>query len=240
MMEPALRRPLCRYSLFLCSLSAIAIVLLAGCGGNPDYIVSFQDTQDISPGAELRYEDLVLGEVIKVESTPDKGGADVYLSLEDSSLRRFVKTDARFIVRRKGEATMPYVELVVFDKESALLPVGSKVIGAENELELRVEQFKANWWKNLIVVAVAVLVLLALVYLFRIFLKFGAIITALISALIGANYLSGYLARVLGRHLPPDYRPDVVAFVVMAVAIYFGVAMLFWLLLAPFRRKTVA
>lgn len=240
MRKPDLSSVLYAYSRLIC-MQVVLVLLFVGCGTGHDFVVSFQDLKGLTVDAELRYEDVIIGKVVKLDpsdASAQQGSVDVYLALSESSYQRFVKTDGRFILRQDSAAGKTYVQLVVFNKDSASLPTGSKVIGAENELELRVQQFNANLWKNLAVVAIAVVILLSLVYLFRIVLRFGAILIALGCALVGSNYLSGHLARELGKYLPTDYRPDLVAFVITAIAIYFGVALVFWIFLRPFRKKS--
>lgn len=217
-------------------LPLLLLLSLAGCGAGTTYIVTFRDAKGLEKGAEVRYDNLLIGKVRKVNPAPANGGVEACLSI-DRSLRRYVKSASSLIIRKDMEKGRPYVDVVVLDRDSPILPVGSRLIGAENEMELKLQQIKTNWGKNLLVVAAGVFVLLGLVYLLRFFLRFGALLIALVCSVCGANYMSGQVAEILSEYLPPDYRPDVVAFIVTALIIYFSVAVVFWILVSPFRKS---
>ena len=222
----------CKYA-----VPVLLVTAFLGCQGSPDYVVSFQDAKGVAAGAEVRYGATVIGEVSRVLTDEGKSRVELHIALVEKSFRRFVKSSARFILRTEKAGTRRYVELVILDQDSPPLPFGSRLVGAESELELRVEQLRTNWWKNLALVAASVVVLLALVRLFRIFIWLGAALLAAGVSLVGANYLYEYTARFLGRYIPQGYRPDVVGFIVSALLIYIVAVLAMWVLSAPFRSR---
>jgi multisubunit Na+/H+ antiporter MnhC subunit len=216
-------------------LVTVALLFGAGCSVPSRYTVSFKDGKGVKIGADVKYRDRAIGKVAYIRQNDKANTTDMVLSV-DRSLSRFVKTESCFILRPNNGTHGTYIELLVTNPDSPLLSPGSRVIGAESDMELTIRQIKTNWRKNLIVIAVGIFAVFALMSVFRFLIKLGGVVTALVCSMFGANYSYRPVAGILGTYIPADYRPDIVAFVLTAVVIYFAVAILFWLLLAPFKK----
>ncbi len=93
-------------------------------------------------GDAVEEADRRIGHVVGVEPYTDingDAGTDILITLDPSSRDR-LRERSTFLITKPRGSTRPVLSLVVFDEHSPPLPPGSRIAGAESELELELKR----------------------------------------------------------------------------------------------------
>ncbi len=211
-------------------------IFLNACGPRASYTISFEDSKGLVKDAELRHDGLKIGRVIQVEPAGESGGYTVSVFVEKAH-QELATQKSSFIIREDSTTKKPYIALVVKDKEAPKLPVGSSVVGTEKEMDLLLEKIKnIDLTSTIIVACIVVIAKILFAGILFFFLRVIPLLTAIGGGLACAYFFFEDVAAYIGPYLPVDYRPDIIAFCVTALVSYLVIAVLFLVLISPFRK----
>ena len=129
--------------ILLCSVLLIRVYATTPSSSAPTWIVRLTAANGLVPGdAVVNEVDHQIGQVIEVAphtASDGEGGMDVHITL-DPSAQDQLRERATFFVTKPPGATRPVLRLVVFDAASPVLPPGSRIAGAESELEVELKR----------------------------------------------------------------------------------------------------
>ena len=108
----------------------------------PTWIVHFTESHGLRAGDPVEEAGRRIGDVVGIAShtaSAGKSGVDVTITL-DSIAQTRLRERSTFLVTTPTGSTRPVLNLIVFDDTSPVLPPGSRIIGAESEMELEIKQ----------------------------------------------------------------------------------------------------
>lgn len=211
-------------------------ILLNACGPRASYTISFEDSKGLVKDAELRHDGLKIGRVVQVQPAGESGGYSVSVFV-DKAHQELATQKSTFIIREDSATKKPYVALVVKDKDAPMLPVGSSLVGTEKEMDLLLEKVRnIDLTSTIIVACIVVIAKILFAGILFFFLRVIPLFTAIGGGLACAWFFFQDVAVYLGPYLPADYRPDIIAFCVTALVSYLVIAILFLVLISPFRK----
>ena len=108
----------------------------------PTWTVRFTESHGLMAGDAVEEAGHQIGKVVSVapHSAPDReGGIDVTITLTpDAQIR--LRQRSTFLVTTPTGSVHPVMSLVVFDEQSPVLPPGSRIAGADSEMELEIKR----------------------------------------------------------------------------------------------------
>ena len=108
----------------------------------PTWTISFSASHGLVVGDTVEEAGRRIGEVVGVapHTVPDgEKGVDVTITL-DSAAQPRLRERSTFLVTTPAGSTRPVLNLIVFDDTSPVLPPGSRILGAESEMELEIKK----------------------------------------------------------------------------------------------------
>ena len=103
----------------------------------PTWIVAFRSSKGMQAGDRVEEAGQAIGHVVRVDThtTP----AHIVITLVSDARARLRERATFFVMEPTGTAR-PVLRLVVFDPQSAPLPPGSVIVGAESEVEVELRR----------------------------------------------------------------------------------------------------
>jgi hypothetical protein len=221
----------------VCYLLVYSVFLLAGCGPSmgPRISIKWRSPKlDVKNNTPLVYMSLTIGKVNKVESG-DNGfivQADLY-----KKYAHYVRESSTFLVRKGAESQKTVIEVRPTIKDAPAAMDGAVFSGSDSELEAGVRALVTDWKRTAVLAAVAIAVILLLLFLTKLFFKFWALVVCVISGAAAARYLSPFIDQRLHGLLPANVRSDLIAYAVAFLAGFIIANIVVGILFRPLRSK---
>jgi len=222
---------------FVRSLIATAVLLLVGCGPSmgPRISIKWRSPKpDIKDNTPLIYMTLTIGEVKKVESGGN--GFIVHAGLY-KKYAHYVREGTTFIVQKGGKGQKTVIEVRPTQKDAPAATDGAVFSGSESELEAGVRALVTDWKRTATLAAVAIGVILLLLFLTKLFFKFWALVVCVIGGAAAARYLSPFVDQRIHGLLSADVRTDLVAYAVAFLAGFIVANIVVGILFRPLRSR---
>jgi len=208
----------------------VLAVALTGCG--PKVKVTWSEPKsEITEGTLLRLTGSEVGKVTDV--TTDHGLFTVEARIYRKA-REQVRSESAFVLKKAGDNTPAYIEIVTLRPESGPIADGAIYKGSEHQFEVLYRSLSSDWPRVLTLIAVAKGALLLVLLCFRQLRQLAAILFCVGAGVAGAYYASPYTQPHLQRWVPVDFRPDVLAYVAGFLAAYLAALIIVALIRAPF------
>jgi hypothetical protein len=216
-------------------LPILAVLAAIGCGPSfgPRISINWRSGKpEVTEGTALLYQSIKIGEVKKVETG---GNGFVVQARLYKKYAHYVTEDCTFLVQKGEEGQPAFIEVRPLKKDSPAAKDGAVFAGSESELEAGARALATDWKRTSVLAAVAIGVILLLVFLSKLFFKMWALILCVVAGAVGAYYLSPIADEQLRNHLPPEVRTDLIAYAVAFLGAYIIATVIVGILKKPLR-----
>lgn len=214
---------------------ALSAVIWAGCGPSwgPRITINWRNPKpEVTEGTPLIYQSIKIGEVKKTETG---GNGFVVHARLYKKYAHYVTEDCSFLVQTGKEGQPVFIEVRPLKKDAPPAKDGAVFAGSESELEAHARALATDWKRTAVLAAVAIGVILLLVFLSKLFLKLWALILCAAVGAVAAYYLSPMADQLLRNWLPGEVRTDLIAYAVAFLAGYIAATIIVGILKKPLR-----
>ena len=216
-------------------IPVLVVLAVVGCGPSwgPQISINWRNPKpEVTVGTPLLYQSIKIGEVKKVATA---GSGVVTYARLFKKYAHYVTEDCTFLVQ-SGKAGQPaFIEVRPLKKDVPVAKDGAVFAGSESELEAGARVLATDWKRTSVLAAVAVGVILLLVFLSKLFFKLWALAACAVVGGLAAYNLSSIVEQQLRHFLPPEVRVDLIAYAVAFLGGYILATAIVGILLKPAR-----
>jgi len=216
-------------------LPMVALLVAIGCGPSfgPHISINWRSPKpEVKEGTPLLYQSIKIGEVKKVETGGNGFVVQVRLY---KKYAHYVIEDCTFLVQKGEGEQAPSIEVRPLKKDSPPAKDGAVFAGSESELEAGTRALATDWKRTAVLGAVAIGVILLLVFLTKLFFKLWVMIFCVAGGAVAAYYLSPLADQQLRNYLPGDVRADLIAYAVAFLGGYIIATIIVGIMKKPLR-----
>jgi len=211
------------------------LVVVAGCGRSwgPQISINWRTAKpEIVQGTPLKYMSIKIGEVQKVEAAGQ--GVTVQARLY-KKYAHYVTEECTFLVQKGTDKEGVFIEVRSLKTDAPPAKDGAVFAGSDSELEVKAHALVTDWKKTATLAAVAIGVILLLLFLTKLFFKLWALVACAAAGGLAAYYLSPFVEQQLRGFLPSEVRVDLIAYAVAFLGGYILATAIVGVLLKPAR-----
>jgi len=216
-------------------LPMVALLAAIGCGPSygPRISINWRSPKpEVNEGTPLLYQSIKIGEVQKVETG---GNGFVVRARLYKKYAHYVTEDCTFLVQKGNGGQPAFIEVRPLKKDAPAAKDGAVFAGSESELEAGARALATDWKRTAVLAAVAIGVILLLVFLTKLFFKLWALIFCVAGGAVAAHYLSPLADQQLRNYLPGDVRTDLIAYAVAFLGGYIIATIIVGIMKKPLR-----
>lgn len=213
----------------------LALFALVGCGPawGPQITVNWRNPKpDVTAGTPLLYQSIKIGEVKKTETT---GQGFVTHARLYRKYAHYVTEDCTFLVQKGIDGQASFIEVRPLKRDAKAAKDGAAFAGSESELEASARALTTDWKRTTVLAAVAIGVILVLVFVTKQFFKLWALALCVAVGAVSAYYLSPFADQQLRNLLPAEIRSDLIAYAVAFLGGYIIATVVVGILKKPLR-----